>query len=50
MLGYNDYRNFEAVVEKARTTCLNSGQRVEHHFVGSTEMIEIGQGGKPPVG
>ena len=43
MLGYNDYRNFEAVVEKVRTACLNSGQRVGDHFVGSTEMIEIGQ-------
>ena len=27
VLGYNDYRNFEAVVQKARTACFNSGQR-----------------------
>ena len=25
VLSYNDYRNFEAVVEKARTACFNSG-------------------------
>ena len=49
VLGYNDYRNFEAVVQKARTACFNSGQRVEDHFVGITEMIEIGKGGQRAV-
>ena len=44
VLGYTDYRNFEAVVEKARTACFNSGQRVEDHFVEITEMIELGKG------
>ena len=32
-LDYTDYRNFEAVIEKARTACFNSGQRVDDHFV-----------------
>jgi len=49
VLGYNDYRNFEAVIEKARTACFNSGQRVDDHFVGITEMIEIGKGGQRAV-
>ncbi|MDX2111765.1 MAG: DNA damage-inducible protein D [Verrucomicrobiota bacterium] len=49
VLGYNDYRNFEAVVQKARTACFNSGQRVEDHFVDVTEMIEIGKGGQRSV-
>src|SRR5216684_1581609 len=44
VLGYTDYRNFEAVVEKARSACFNSGQRVEDHFVEINEMIEIGKG------
>ena len=39
VLSYTDYRNFEAVVEKARTACFNSGQRVEDHFVEITEMV-----------
>ena len=42
VLGYTDYRNFEAVIEKARAACFNSGQRVEDHFVDITEMVEIG--------
>jgi DNA-damage-inducible protein D len=49
VLDYNDYRNFEAVIEKARTACFNSGQRVEDHFVEITELIEIGKGGQRPV-
>jgi len=48
-LGYTDYRNFEAVIEKARTACFNSGQRVEDHFVEINEMIEIGKGGQRVV-
>jgi len=49
VLRYTDYRNFEAVIEKARTACFNSGQRVEDHFVEINEMIEIGKGGQRPV-
>jgi DNA-damage-inducible protein D len=49
VLGYTDYRNFEAVIEKARMACFNSGQRVDDHFVEVTEMIEVGKGGQRPV-
>ena len=45
VLGYVNYRHFQAVIEKARTACFNSGQRVEDHFVGIDEMIVIGKGG-----
>lgn len=49
VLGYADYRNFQSVIESARTACFNSGQRVEDHFVEVTEMIEIGKGGQRSV-
>ena len=49
VLGYTDYRNFEAAIEKARTACFNSGQRVEDHFVEITEMVEIGSGAQRPI-
>ena len=49
VLGYADYRNFQAVVESARTACFNSGQRVEDHFVEVTEMVEIGSGARRPL-
>jgi len=49
VLGYVNYRHFQAVIEKARTACFNSGQRVEDHFVGIDEMIVIGKGGQRAV-
>jgi DNA-damage-inducible protein D len=49
VLGYADYRSFQSVIESARTACFNSGQRLEDHFVGITEMIEIGKGGQRSV-
>lgn len=41
VLGYVNYRHFEAVIAKAKTACTNSGQQVEDHFVGSDQMVEI---------
>jgi DNA-damage-inducible protein D len=49
VLEYGDYRNFEAVIEKAKFACFNSGHRVEDHFVDVTEMIDIGKGGQRQV-
>ena len=49
VIGYTNYRNFEAVIAKARTACFNSGQRVDDHFVEIDEMIEIGKGAQRPV-
>ena len=49
VLGYADYRNFQAVIESARTACFNSGQRVDDHFVEVTDMVEIGKGGQRAV-
>ncbi|MBK8727515.1 MAG: DNA damage-inducible protein D [Holophagaceae bacterium] len=49
ILGYADYRNFEQVIDKARTACFNSGYRIDDHFVELTEMIEIGKGGQRGV-
>jgi DNA-damage-inducible protein D len=42
LLGYTDYRNFLAIVQKAKDACKNSGQELENHFVDVTEMVEIG--------
>lgn len=35
VLGYADYRNFEQVIQKAKTACFNSSHRIEDHFVTS---------------
>jgi DNA-damage-inducible protein D len=49
VLGYADYRNFEQVVQKAKTACFNSVHRIEDHFVDITEMVEIGSRAKRPI-
>jgi len=40
VLGYANYRHFQAVIEKAKSACSNSGQRGEDHFVGADQMVE----------
>ena len=49
ILDYTDFRNFIAVIGKAKEACTNSGQEVEYHFVDFNEMIPIGKGGKREV-
>ena len=38
VLGYVNHRHFQTVIDKARTACFNSGQRVDDHFVGINDM------------
>jgi DNA-damage-inducible protein D len=49
VLAYEDYRNFEGVIEKAKLSCFNSGHRIEDHFVDVTELVAIGSGAERPV-
>jgi DNA-damage-inducible protein D len=44
VLEYTQYRNFEAVIEKAKLACFNSGHRIEDHFADISKMVEIGSG------
>ena len=44
VLEYTQYRNFEAVIEKAKLACFNSGHRIEDHFADVSKMVEIGKG------
>ena len=49
VLGYENYRNFEGVIEKAKLSCFNSGYRIEDHFVDVDEMVIIGSGAERPI-
>jgi len=44
VLEYTDFRNFIAVINKAKEACKNSGQPVENHLVDFNEMVAIGSG------
>ena len=49
VLEYTDFRNFIAVIAKAREACANSGHTVSDHFVDVTEMVGIGSGALRPI-
>lgn len=48
-LGYENYRNFLKVIDKARIACENSGQSVEDHMVETDDMIPTGKGARRRV-
>ena len=43
-LEYTEWRNFSAVIEKAKTSCSASGNEVDDHFVDVNKMVDIGSG------
>ncbi len=49
LLGYKDWRNFLKVIEKAITSCTNSGFDPQDHFVEITKMVELGSGAKREI-
>ena len=44
VLSYKDWRYFDAVIEKAKVSCQNSGLIDSNHFVVNNKMVEIGSG------
>lgn len=49
VLGYQDYRNFLAVVGKARVACANADLDPADHFGDVTTMIDLGKGARREV-
>lgn len=49
VLEYTDFRNFTAVIAKAREACINSDHAVADHFVEINEMVSIGSGAQRPI-
>ena len=39
LLGYDQSRNFDGAVKKARTSCKQSGNDCDHHFADVSKMI-----------
>ena len=44
LLGYNQWRNFVQVIEKAKTACEASGHAIADHFADVSKVIEAGKG------
>lgn len=49
LLGYEEWRNFEKVLEKAEAACDRSGNATSDHFVGVNRMVDLGSGAKREV-
>ena len=41
LLGYDEWRNFEKVIDKAKIACENAKQKISDHFVGVNKTIEM---------
>lgn len=44
LLGYDEWRNFEKVIARAKTACENAGQGISDHFVDANKTIPMPKG------
>ena len=44
LLDYDEWRNFINAIEKAKIACVNSGQKIQDHFVDANKTIDMPKG------
>lgn len=44
LLGYEQWRNFELIIQKAQTSCESAGTNASDHFAEVSKMVPIGSG------
>lgn len=49
LLGYDEWRNFSAVISRGKVACEVSEHRVSDHFVGVNKMVELGSGSQREI-
>ena len=49
LLGYDEWRNFNTPISKAKTACEVSGHAIKDHFVVVNKMVDLGSGSQREV-
>lgn len=49
LLGYSEWRNFQKVLIKAKTSCEVSGNEILDHFVDVNKMVKLGSGSEREI-
>lgn len=49
LLGYSKWENFQKVIEKAKESCENAGERIVDHFPDVRKMVPIGSGAEKEI-
>lgn len=49
LLGYDKWRNFEGVIEKAKFACEKAKQKVFDHFADAGKMVDLGSGSQREI-
>ena len=49
LLGYDQWRNFQKVIAKAKTACEVSGATVTDHFADASKMVDLGSGSRREI-
>jgi DNA-damage-inducible protein D len=49
LLGYDEWRNFLKVIDRAKIACESSGQNCKYHFVDVNKMVKLGSGSERSI-
>ena len=49
VFNYTDWRNFQKVIDKAKTACEQSGNLISDHFVEINKLVEVGSGAQREI-
>lgn len=49
VMGYVQWRNFQSIIEKAKASVANAGEKVPDHFACVSKMVRLGSGAERQI-